>query len=144
MAWCTGRARDGRHEPFPEEAKRWPLSPDPFIQTLEGEPKGRQAVIGDPSNEERVEFDNHSICLSLSSASTARFKPCDLATVATTGSVKYLSTSWNQPILGTLGQVLDLPGRAPRLALSVPPLLPFDFGCGLPRSAIRFSLRVDF
>ena len=35
------------------------LSPNPFVQTLEFKPKGRVAVVGKPSNQEQIEFDNH-------------------------------------------------------------------------------------
>ncbi len=36
------------------------LSSNPFVQALEVEPTCRVAVVGDPSNEEQVEFDNHT------------------------------------------------------------------------------------
>src|SRR5258707_15595071 len=36
------------------------LSPNPFVHALEVEPACRIAVEGDPSNQEQVEFDNHS------------------------------------------------------------------------------------
>ena len=36
------------------------LSPNPFVQALEVEPTGRIAVVGDPSHQEQIEFDNHS------------------------------------------------------------------------------------
>src|ERR1700720_4651149 len=36
------------------------LSSNPFVQALEVEPTGRIAVVGDPSNQEQIEFDNHT------------------------------------------------------------------------------------